>query len=96
VFTDEDQWISAFNAAEFEVKSLLARGILTVSGEMPERVWIKHVAVKIATAAINGGSRVGDHPMDDIASLPGVEVELVDRPIYYPPVAGAALTRLTK
>ena len=85
MFTDEGEWIAAFNAAEFEVRNLLGTGILAVAVGMSEPVWVKHVAVKIATAAINGGNQATGVGEDDIASLPGVEVQTVSEPRWYPP-----------
>jgi hypothetical protein len=86
VFTDEGEWIAAFNAAEFEVRNLLESGILAVAQGMSEPVWVKHVAVKIATAAINGGNQAVDTPTDDIASLPGVEVQTVSEATWFAPL----------
>lgn len=72
MFTDEDEWTAAFNAAEHEVNSLIQSGLIRVASVTQVRA----VAVRIATAAIHGAARGLDD--GDVASLPGVTVERVE------------------
>lgn len=80
MFVDENQFTAAFNSAEFEVARLISDGVLVVSDGMS----IKTVATRIATAAIRGGSQADTNPWDDIGSVPGVQVQRVCQPTWYP------------
>lgn len=69
MFTTEQEWSAAYEAAHNEILLAMASGDIVANPKL-----VKTLAVKIATAAIRNALSVQE---DDIANFPGVVVEKI-------------------
>lgn len=71
MFVDEDQWARAFKAAQIQVDTLYAQGLIDVPGGSVNGT-LHRVAVEIATAALRAAAQDDE---GDISDVPGVHID---------------------